>query len=174
MTKIWLGWGGVKFVAGGYTAEFTTSRQKITIKPIIFKKRNINHKLISRTYGYTMTIDVSDMLNLDDNDYIQYQNLMNILSLQNYDVGDQTIYIYPNYDSSLDNNLYYECILVSEITPKDIANLKLGQTLSLKFEVVSKLDTIPTFVSDTEANKYYDGTDEYTDESGNNYIDNGG
>lgn len=161
--KIWLGFGGCKFEANGITATFSGGSGDIGFDPIQTIKENANFNFRSRTYGFHVDIVTKMLYNLDDTDYVQFENLAQILSYLVSDSEQRYITITPRYDTNLTNNLNYDCILVSKITPQDLHRIKLGQVMQLSFKVLAKQDSIPTFTSDSEGNTYWDGTTTYWD-----------
>jgi len=165
--KILFGFGGVKFSAGTDTATFEGGNGTITYTPIQIIKENVNHNIISRLLGYRVTINTSDLYNIDSDDYEQYQHLARILSSLVNSTLQRTVTIYPRYDTTITNDLTYECILTSAFSPDDICRIKTGQVLNLSFSCIAMQDTIPTTVSNTTESIYWDGADEYWDGTDN-------
>lgn len=172
--KILFGFGGVKFFKNihgqDYTATFPGGHGKIIYTPIQLIHDTVDHGIASRLLGWRVTIDISELYNVDSDDYLEYQTLANMLSDLVDSTTQKTVTITPRDDSTITNDLTYECILTSSFSPSDIHRLKTGQNLALKFTCINKLTSIPTTVSDTTTNIYWDGTDEYWDGT-DKYID---
>ena len=169
MAKILFGFGGVKFDDGASVATFSGGSGKITYTPIQIVKENIEYNIVSRLLGYRVTIKISELINIDSDDYIQYRNLADILSRLVDSDTQRTVTVTPRDDSTITNDLTYECILTSAFSPEDVHRVKTGQKLNLSFTCVNKKILIPTTVSDTTASIYWDGTDEYWDGTDNYY-----
>ena len=170
MAQILFGFGGVKFDDGVSVATFSGGSGNITYSPIQLEEENVNHNIVSRLLGYRVTIEISELINIDSDDYIQYRNLADILSRLVDSDTQRTVTVTPRDDSGLTNNLTYECILTSAFSPEDVHRVKTGQKLNLSFTCVNKQLFIPTTVSDTNEQDYWDGTDNYWDGT-DNYID---
>jgi len=154
MAQILFGFGGVELIRAPYTAPYTATFSggvgKITYSPIQIVKENLNYNIVSRLFGYRVTIDISELINIDSDDHIQYQNLARILSGLVDSDEQKTVKITPRDDSTLTNNLEYECILTSSFSPEDLHRVKTGQRIALKFTCINKAVTIPRVVSDTD------------------------
>ena len=170
MAQILWGFGGVKFDDAVTVATFSGAVGKITYIPIQSQFPNINDGISSRLRGYRVEIDVSELYNIDSDDYVQYQNLATILSGLVNSAGQGTVTITPRNDSTITNNITYTCILTSPFSPEDVHRVKTGQRVDLSFTCINKVTTIPTTVSDTAAQNYIDGTDTYIDGT-DTYID---
>ena len=168
--QILLGFGGCKFDDGVTVATFTGGSGIATYTPIQIIRENVDRDIVSRLLGYRVTLDCSELYNLISTDYLQYQNLATILSGLVNSAAQGKLTVTPRNDTGLDYNVEYECILTSAFSPKDIHRLKTGQVTGLQFTCINKVTNIPTLVSDTDTNNYWDGTDTYWDGT-NTYID---
>ena len=176
MAKILFGFGGIKLTDGTYTAEFSGASGILEFVPIQIVKENINYNIISRLLGFRLNIYLNEIYNVDDDDYVQYQYLIQIINSLVNSNGQNTITITPRNDSTITNVLSYECILASNVKPEDLHRFKLGQKINLKFQCINKINEIPyNVLSDTTANTYIDDVaDTYVDENGDIYIDEQG
>jgi len=159
MAQILFGFGGVRFDDGQSVATFSGGSGLITYTPIQIKKENIDYNIISRLLGYRVTINTSELYNIDTTDYLQYQYLARILSGLVNSTTQRTVTIYPRDDDTITNDVSYECILTSDFSPQDIHRLKTGQNLSLSFTCTTMQDTIPTTISDTGLDNLMFNTD---------------
>ena len=180
MAQILFGFGGVQFdsnINGNRrTATFAGGSGNITYTPIQIIKENMSYNILSRLKGYRVTIDITELINIDSDDYIQYQYLAQILSDLVDSDAQQYVTVTPRDDTTLTNSIEYNCILTGAFSPEDVHRVKTGQRLALSFTCINKHDTIPTVVSDTSnntyvdddggTNDYWDGTDQYIDELG--------
>lgn len=173
--KILFGFGGCKFDDGSIVATFDGGIGVITYTPIQITKESVDHNIISRLLGFRVTINTSELYNIDATDYIQYQRLAGMFSQMVSSTTQRTMTVTPRNDSTITNDISYECILTSKFSPSDIERLKTGQKLSLSFTCTTMQDSIPTIVSDTTADTYVDDSgDTYVDDSGDSYIDDKG
>ncbi len=170
MAQILFGFGGVKIQGTLYTASFSGGIGKITYTPIQLRDENVDHNVVSRLLGYRVTIDISELINIDPDDYLQYQYLASILSELVDSDSQKTVTIIPRNDTTITSDLEYTCILTSPFSPDDLHRVKTGQRVSLQFTSIEKHTSIPTTVSGTTEQIYWDGTDEYWDGT-DKYID---
>ena len=177
MAQILFGFGGVSFdsnINGNRrTATFSGGSGKIVYTPIQTIVEDDDDNIDSRLRGYRVTIDISELINIDSDDYIQYQYLAQILSDLVDSDAQQYVTVTPRDDTTLTNSIEYNCILTGAFSPEDVHRVKTGQRLALSFTCINKHDTIPTVVSDTSNNTYVDddgGTNDYWDGT-NQYID---
>ena len=159
MAQILFGFGGVKFDDGVSVATFSGGLGNITYSPIQLETENVEHNIVSRLLGYRVTIDVSELINIDSDDYIQYQRLTRILGGLVSSTSQRTVSITPRDDSTLTKSLKYECILTSAFSPEDVHRVKTGQRIALKFTCINKAVTIPRVVSDTDIDNLMFNTD---------------
>ena len=159
MAQILFGFGGVKIESTNYTATFSGGSGNITYSPIQLETENVDYNIVSRLLGYRVTIDISELINIDSDDYIQYQRLARILSDLVSSTTQRTVTITPRDDSTLTNSLEYECILTSSFSPEDLHRVKTGQRIALKFTCINKAVAIPRVVSDTDIDNLMFNTD---------------
>lgn len=167
--KTWLGFGGCKFEKNGITATFTGGVGTPDYVPEQIIKKNIVPTVISRLKGFWLILDIKELYNFADTDYLQYQYLAQIITALIDDDIQQTVTVTPRDDSTI-TPLSYECILTSNITPIDLHRIKMGQVQALQFTCITLQTSIPTTVGDTTTSDYWDGTNTYWDGS-DTYID---
>ncbi len=167
--KPWLGFGGCKFEKDGITATFSGGVGKFTFTPIQKIYDTVNHDLSSRLKGYRLTFEISELINIDSDDYVQYQNLALILTAMINADEQETLVLTPRDDSSI-TPLLYTCILTSNVSAQDLHRVNTGQKLNLKFSCIYMQSCIPATFGDTLTGDYWDGTDTYWDGT-DTYID---
>ena len=176
MAKILFGFGGVRFYQwyeneDDKYALFEGATGTLIYKPIQIMKENINRDIVSRLLGYHLEIEISDLFNIEDADWEQYNYLVRILNGMVSSTSQRKVTIFPRLDDTIENDVSFLCILTSDFAPEDLHKLKIGQKINLKFSAVEKQPTIPQQFSDITAGEYWDGTDLYEDENNNTYID---
>ena len=167
MKTVW-GFGGVRFVYGTIDVEFSGAHGDIIFKPIIETLINDEDSIVTRLHGYNVEIETSGIYNLTTDSYGDYIDFIDILSQLISSDSQNTVLVYPKYNSSY-SNLSYSCILDSDVSLKDIARVEAGQVLNLKWKAVSKVESIPSLIH-TDALTYWDGTDTYWD-GADTYVD---
>ena len=144
LTELIFGFGGVKIIGIDKTFELSTCHGDVIYTPVVIWKEDIDYILRPKRQGWRVTIEL-DLTNIYTDDYKQFQYLMYMLGgvrLMN------TVDIYPRYTSG-ESELHYDAYLKSEIFPKDVHQLKVGQTLKLKFIVPELRQQITTTISGT-------------------------
>jgi len=177
--KIYGEFGGCKFVydeSGGseITATFTGGVGWIVPTPIYYyRQRADDGTLKYRLKGIQFTIHCEELYNIDDDDYVQLQNLAAILSNLVYndvDTAPRVVTVYPRYNSAAPANLSYDCIWTGGFTVKDVCQIKLGQVTNLDLEVVALQASLPSLTSDLVEDYLVDENDAL----GSEYVDEGG
>ena len=163
MASILFGFGGVRFDDGVSVATFSGGKGIISFKPIQIIKETVEHNISSRLIGYMVTLKISELYNLETDDWSEYQSLIRILGGMVNSTTQRTVKIYPRDDSTITNDISYECILTSDFSPEDVHRVKTGQVVDLEFTAISKVITIPNIFSDSTATIYWNGTDQYYD-----------
>ena len=157
------GFGGVKLTCGGYTAEFINATGTMRFQPEEIVNTTLNGKIVKSFLGYRVLASM-EAHNICATDYVQFQNLVDVLNSHFY--GGTDIVVYPYY-SSTDDNLYYNMQCTSDINPEQIARVKAGQKISLSFQSTERTEWLPRLTSDPDV---YD----WVDDAGDNIIDHDG
>ena len=150
---VW-GHGGIlNYATGNPTVNclLTTGVGNFNYSPVWQRATNWRNKNISKFLGYKVTADIS-LLNVDEYDYVQFQNLMSILST----MRDNDLTIFPRYvpesgSATPNQRGYNDMIISSDVQIQDGNLLDVFQTIDLKFEKRNLMDSIP-------ANLSYSGT----------------
>lgn len=163
--SVW-GFGGVRFATSityAQSVEFPYAKGTLSFDPVYIPRENISRKLLDKFKGYRVTCEV-ELTNVLITDAAKFQDLIAILN----DAGETgTTVINPAYTSGASILLYYEMILRSSFSMKQIHFTECAQTLKLKFIKKELVEEIPDLV----------GTPDYdnlTFDDGNNMVfDNG-
>ena len=174
--KFWFGFGHVKFTKNGITAGFEDGRGVVSFEPIfsVFEE-DAEFGIISLMPGFRSEFFITNLVNVRDNDYLQYQYMANILNKLVSDTKQETMKVYPVVDSSIDTGLQlqYNVVLApgSKISPRHDHNVQTWQTLALHLIGITKVVSIPTVVGSPRTRYIVDGTGRYiTDAAGNKII----
>jgi hypothetical protein len=138
------GFGGVKLTCGGYTAEFTNATGTMRFQPEEIVNTTLNGKIVKSFLGYRVLASM-EAHNICATDYVQFQNLVDVLNAHFY--GGTDIVVYPYY-STTDDNLSYNMQCTSDINPEQIARVKAGQKISLSFQSTERVEWLPILTSD--------------------------
>lgn len=157
------GFGGVKLTCGGYTATFTNATGTMRFQPEEIVNTTLNGKIVKSFLGYRVLASM-EAHNICATDYVQFQNLVDVLNAHFY--GGTDIVVYPYY-STTDDNLSYNMQCTSEINPEQIARVKAGQKISLSFQSTERTEWLPSLTSDPDV---FD----WVDDDGDNIIDDSG
>ena len=170
MAQILFGFGGCIISDGVNIATFTGGEGTIEYIPYQKRVRAVNGNWINKLKGYDVKITCNKLYNIDSDDYVQYQKLARALS-GNFVGTNQTLTITPRNDSTITDSLSYECYLDSSFKPEDVHRVKTGQVSGLTFMCSTLKNGIPTLISDTTEQDYWNGTDLYVDDGADQYID---
>jgi len=163
------GYGGIRFAGNGIVAEFDSGYSTIKADPVYYRKENVSHKIVQRLLGFRITIEVN-LFNITESSYIQLQNLFTMLNGTIDKTQQKVIALYPRYSIANQENYFYNVLIDSDATLKDIARVKVGQTLKMKF-VEPDLKPIPTTTGNVDISYFIDSSNnKIVDESGNNII----
>ena len=160
----WTGWGGVKVGS----VEFPYSRASITFDPVDVRNTTISGSVIVHSKGWRVIIDM-ELIVASESDA---QNLASVALLASQSQADgQSINIYPRYTSTDAGSLLsYACFIDSGFSPQDIAQVDVGQTISLRWISASLLGILPNnYSSQVEEGWIDDGSDTYIDENADTY-----
>lgn len=169
MKSIW-GFGGVRITDGVNDVTFDYAKGDIEFSPIYEEIINDDDDIITRLRGYRPYIKLKWLNNYGATGYTSYQTLFSILTLLVDPTTQNTVTIYPRYNSSY-NNLSYTCVLDSNVAPQDLAGCETGQSLSLNFKCINKVYNIPTLVHVAAAAITDEGDAAITDEGDANITD---
>ena len=161
------GFGGVKFnMTYGSSLEYTKeayfsgSFSDITYEPIMLERQNVLYEDVSKLLGFKSNLDV-ELINIKDDDWNQFLQLISIYNLaKQYPNGVLTIY--PEYNSGIESPELYNLKLDnmrmdSSFNPQQIANVEVGQSLSVSFIGKKLLSSIPLVFSQAEIYTWVDG-----------------
>ena len=164
------GFGGVRFDNGLDVIDFDYGRGIILPVPIFSKRReNIDRMIITRQLGFRNNITI-ELYSRSDADVAKFRNLAVMINSLTDDTEQQTMEVYPRYDSTAEINQSYEVILNSNFSVTDLANVPVGQKIELSF-IAIELDGISTVTSDSSLSNWVDESDNrLVDESGNYLI----
>jgi len=161
-----LGFGKVKFENEETSVTFDVGRGRIKYVPVYDGAglRDLNDRSVQFLKGFTQVVSV-DLFTVST-DTVEKMKTLFIMLNRTIDRNDSRyITIYPRFgDTGADVN--YDCQINSDVELQDIANVDVGQTISLEF---IGMDVLPlsTVTSDSTL-------DYLVDESGNNIVDESG
>ena len=138
------GWGGVK-IAG---VEFANAFGKLSFQREDVRNITIGKKIILHPQGWRPIIDC-ELFNMDDEYGFKFRQLADSIALSQY---EQTpLDIYPRYTSTDDGSLiYYSCFIDSDFAPYDIAQVDVGQKITLRFIGVDLVTSLPSNLSNPD------------------------
>jgi hypothetical protein len=169
--KSLFGFGGVKFEKNDRAIEFPYDFGNITPSPVFSARReNINRRLVGRQLGFRNNISIR-LYSRSDEDAESFRDLAIMLNTLTNEVAQETIIVYPRYDSTAGvTNQSYECILNSDFNVADLANVPVGQSITINFVAVELLP-ISTVITGSAPDNWIDENDNnIVDENGNNLI----
>lgn len=164
--SIW-GFGGIYIRNDSISIQFPHA-----INELYFSKQNYRHKSISgklyQTSVYYRPIIQANISICDSNDINKLKDLVNVLNFYTED----KLYIQAQYNTDNTQNIEYQCYLDSDqVRFEQLAQAQVGQTITLKFIGIQKLDQMPIHTSNSDIYRIVDNTDSYyIDQSGNYYI----
>jgi hypothetical protein len=165
MANILFGFGGTILECGAHTGTYEASRGvvKLIRKAQTWQTRDniTRHKFL----GYEVQISVK-LFNVDADTAVQYYNLVELLNEHN--VSGTPVTVTPRYDATLDFGIAFDCTLISDFNPQDIAACSVGQTIDLVFQSTELLSDIPAIFSEMEVFNVID----YTNDTIVDYDDN--
>jgi len=168
MPSTLFGFGGVMLECGSEIAKFPDSTGHINFVRKLQKWTSRDNVDRSRFIGYQPVITVS-FQNLNIDMAIEFSRLVSILNES--DMTDTPIEIYPRYDFINETGIKIDCKLLSDFDPQDIANCEVGQTIELTFQATQKYMTIPNFFSGWQIYNVVDyNGDNIVDYEGNQII----
>ena len=151
-----LGYGGVKIIGEGGDASFygqsvdnSTAELKITYKPEFIKATNINRKIVSKFLGFRISINI-DLINICQNDYIEFRYLWDLLSTEN--CGDDNISLQLNTTDGTDGITIDGVILSSSVSIDQLHRLEIGQSVKLKFDKKELVHDVSNYVNNLTSN----------------------
>lgn len=159
ISMLW-GFGGVRFEEGSNVKNLADCKGRLGFRPEKTVHRLKNGGTAIHSKGFRAIIEI-EMMNIGINTATagQMAGLMQMLS----NAQRTGITIYPRF--AVGSEVGYLCHLLSDIDPKDISyNIPIGQSLTLSFEGMNLIESIPTYISDE--NLLY-----LIDKDGNTYID---
>ena len=167
-----LSFGTAKFTRTGYAdIVLSNARGNVIQSPVYINAggTNIDLRIIKRLRGFRHSIPI-ETYNIKDTDGAKLQELMIMLNSTINNSSQETIIVYPRYDSTATVNLNYECVLDSSVNIQDLANVAIGQKVSLSFTAIEILP-LSTVTSDSILSNWVDESDNrLVDESGNYLI----
>lgn len=149
MTNHLFGFGGVRLVCSSVDCILTNATGTLAFEPINLINTTINYNKDYKFIGYRAIINI-DAYNTCANDDAQFLKLVAIFNAYN---SGQPLTVYPYYDSTRDN-LGYICQSNSTFYPEQIARTQVGQKISLSFESVDLVTSIPSLTS-SQTTRYW-------------------
>lgn len=162
MANSLFGWGGIRIKSSGTEyVEFSNAFGNIRFIREDVRNTTISGTVIVHPKGWRPVIEM-EIFNMTAADVLQWQTLMFILS--DSQLNNRTMLVYPRHNNSdAGSVLYYNCFLDGDIEPQDIANVNVGQSMSLRFIGKDLITNLPTNYSGQIAKDIFDGTDTYWD-----------
>lgn len=167
--SVW-SFGGVRFATSityAQSVEFPYAKGEITYTPIYIRRENINRKKLDKFKGYRVTCEI-ELTNVLITDAAKFKDLIAILN----DAGETgTTVINPTYNSGAGIFLYYEMIIDSDFSMKQVHYTECAQTLKLKFIKKELVEEIPDLVGTPEYdNLVFDSGDNMIFDDGSNAV----
>ncbi len=149
MTTHLFGFGGVRLVCAGTDCVLTNATGTLAFEPVNLINTTINYSQDYKFIGYRARITL-DVYNTCANDIDEFIKLVAIFNAAN---SGQTLTVYPYYDSTKDN-LGYVVRSNSTFYPEQIARTQVGQKISLAFESVDVVTSLPSLTS-SQTTRYW-------------------
>lgn len=130
------GFGGVRIGCENNFASFETAKSDFLFEPIFNQMQMLSGKIVKEIKGYRAKISVL-IYNAKAGDWQKIRNLFSFLN------SNQEISIEPKFSSSLNPLKFENCILQGNISFKDLANFKCGQSIVLDFVTSEIYPEIP-------------------------------
>jgi hypothetical protein len=155
------GFGGVKI---GNT-EFATSWGKLWFERVDVRNVTVNGKVLVHFKGWRPIME-TEIIITGAADVAKLATVFSTIS-ESQETG-QSFNIFPRYLSTDNGSLLsYTCFLDSDITPEDIAQVDVGQTVKLRWIGRDLTNILPTNYSGQTTNNAIDA-------SSNKLVDNSG
>jgi len=132
------GFGGVMIE----TVEFPYSYGNISFERVDVRNTTLTGNILVHPVGWRPIIDVN-LVSTEAADAVKLASVISLIAESQ--VTPRTITVYPRYTSTDAGSLLsYSCYVDGNISPEDIANVDVGQTLQLRFIGSTLINSLPT------------------------------
>lgn len=129
------GYGNLLLSTHAGLTEFFGAEQKITLKPEYTEFLNLNREIVRVLHGYRLYLEVI-VYNTEDTDWENWHTLLT-------QINTGFVTLSPFFQEDESALCFSDCYLENEIQPVSLADIKVGQTLKLKFVKKDLLTSLP-------------------------------